>query len=245
MNFIATATTAVILAGGLLGGSYLLSKFQLNLKNETLSRGYIVKGYATRAAVSDIGQCSLTLKIRGNTVDSCYAQMEKAHILLTASLRKAGISDSEIESFALNSNEIYKRDSNGNSTNTIESYQMVRNFNISSVNVQRIAALPAAVAELYKSGIQIEICDPEFYISNLDKIKAETLALATLNARERALTLAENSGGKVGMLRKAVQGIFQVTAPLSTDISDYGEYNTRTIQKTVKAVVSLEYQLAE
>lgn len=245
MNFICTATTSVILAGGLLGGSYLLSKFQLNLKNENLSRGYIVKGYAARTAFSDIGQCSLSLSVCGASIDTCYTKMESFRSRLFASLQKAGVADSEIETFALSSDPIYKLDEKGNRTNVIDYHVMFQTVKVTSRDVKLIAALPASVSELYQLGIDLRIGAPEFYISNLDKIKEETLALATINAKERALALAENGGGKVGALRKAVQGIFQVTPPLSTDISDYGEYNTSTIPKAIKAVVSLEYQIAE
>ena len=71
----------------------------------------------------------------------------------------------------------------------------------------------------------------------------ELLAEATKNAAERAEVLARNSKGTVGALISATQGVFQITAPASSDISGYGEYDKRTIQKEVKAVVTLEFRV--
>jgi hypothetical protein len=41
----------------------------------------------------------------------------------------------------------------------------------------------------------------------------------------------------------AQQGVFQITARHSTDTSGYGMYDTATIEKTAKAVVTLEYAI--
>ncbi len=59
----------------------------------------------------------------------------------------------------------------------------------------------------------------------------------------RASSLAENSGSKVGALKYASQGVFQITPLYSTDVSGYGRYDTSTIEKSVKAVVTIEYSI--
>ncbi len=66
---------------------------------------------------------------------------------------------------------------------------------------------------------------------------------ATEDGYRRALALAEGSKGKVGALISAQQGVFQITEQHSTDTSGYGEYDTSTIEKTAKAVVTLEYAI--
>jgi hypothetical protein len=38
-------------------------------------------------------------------------------------------------------------------------------------------------------------------------------------------------------------GVFQVTAPNSTDVSDYGVYDTSTLRKDVTAVVNVTFAL--
>ena len=45
----------------------------------------------------------------------------------------------------------------------------------------------------------------------------------------------------MGSLLSASQGIFQVLAPGGGNISDYGTYDKSTIDKEIKAVVTLEF----
>ena len=69
----------------------------------------------------------------------------------------------------------------------------------------------------------------------------DLLADATDDGFQRARLMADNSGGKVGKLVEAQQGIFQITEPDSTRVSSYGIYDTGTIEKDIKAVVTLQY----
>lgn len=84
---------------------------------------------------------------------------------------------------------------------------------------------------------------PDFFVSNLDNIKLELIAKATEDGSRRARIMARNSGGKIGTLNSARQGVFQITSPNSTATSGYGIYDTATIKKTVKAVVTLRYTI--
>jgi hypothetical protein len=38
--------------------------------------------------------------------------------------------------------------------------------------------------------------------------------------------------------------VFQITAPHSTETADYGSYDTNTVEKIVKAVVTVEYAVS-
>ncbi|MFN2352064.1 MAG: hypothetical protein ABR497_08980 [Kiritimatiellia bacterium] len=49
----------------------------------------------------------------------------------------------------------------------------------------------------------------------------------------------------MGALISARQGVFQITTRHSTDTSGYGTYDTTTIEKTAKAVVTLEYTVEQ
>lgn len=50
-------------------------------------------------------------------------------------------------------------------------------------------------------------------------------------------------GASVGAPTSDQQGVFQTTQCHSTDTSGGGEYDTSTIAKTAKAVVTLEYAI--
>jgi hypothetical protein len=71
----------------------------------------------------------------------------------------------------------------------------------------------------------------------------ELLAEASANACERASRLAGPSRAKLGPMRSASQGVFQVTPVHSNQVSDYGENDTSSRVKIMRAVVTMGYGL--
>ena len=51
------------------------------------------------------------------------------------------------------------------------------------------------------------------------------------------------AGGHLGRLQSVSAGVFQITAPNSTDTSGEGVYDTSTIDKDVTAVVNLTFAM--
>jgi len=70
------------------------------------------------------------------------------------------------------------------------------------------------------------------------------LGAATRDAQSRALVLVAASGAKLGKLRGVNVGVFQVSSPNSTDVTDYGVYDTTTLRKDVTAVVNVTFALS-
>ena len=85
---------------------------------------------------------------------------------------------------------------------------------------------------------------PQYFYNNLNDVKVQLIGAATKDSLLRAEQFAANSGVTVGPLRSASQGVFQITAPNSTETADYGSYDTSTVEKLVKAVVTVEYSVA-
>lgn len=96
---------------------------------------------------------------------------------------------------------------------------------------------------LVDKGIVFSTVSIEYYYSKLADLKLEMLSEATKNAKDRAMKIAESTGAKIGKIQSANVGVFQVTAVNSTDISDYGTYDTSSIQKKVTSVVRTVFQL--
>ena len=82
---------------------------------------------------------------------------------------------------------------------------------------------------------------PSFMFTKLNDIKPEMIAAATANARESAQQFATDSGGHLGGIRRATQGLFQI---LPAD----GAPNTmesQQINKTVRVVTTMEYLIED
>lgn len=98
-------------------------------------------------------------------------------------------------------------------------------------------------SELIKEGVEFNSSSPQYFYTKVNDLKIEMLGEATKDAKLRAEQLAINSGGKVGALRSAAQGVFQITTAYSTEVSDHGIYDTSTIEKSIKAVVTVQYSI--
>jgi hypothetical protein len=61
--------------------------------------------------------------------------------------------------------------------------------------------------------------------------------------RAAARGRCDKTGAKLGKLSWASQGVFQITPAHSTEISGEGMYDTSSIEKTVRAVVTLSFGL--
>ena len=101
------------------------------------------------------------------------------------------------------------------------------------------------ISGLIKDGIDVDSKMPSFTYSKIEDAKLELLGKASQNAYERAVIIVSKTGGKIGPIRSASQGVFQIVAKNSTDVSDYGSYDVTTIEKTVKAVVTMDFDVVK
>ena len=55
--------------------------------------------------------------------------------------------------------------------------------------------------------------------------------------------IVDATGSHLGRLRRVSVGVFQITSPNSTEVEDYGVYDTSTLEKDVTAVVNVTFAL--
>jgi len=204
-----------------------------------------VKGLAERRVSSDTAVWRAWYVARGPVLASAYATLKQHGDLVQAFLRDHGCAMEEVGFAPVSVQTEYKKTEKGISTGEIEQHILTSSFAVTSTNVGAVAQLAIDVAGLIEKGVELNSSSPEYYVSDLDRCKIELLGEATRNARERAAQLASNSGSEVGPLRSASQGVFQITPVYSTETSDYGMYDTRTVEKTVKAVVTVEFAIKQ
>lgn len=69
------------------------------------------------------------------------------------------------------------------------------------------------------------------------------IGLATKDAKTRATKILDNTGNKVGALKSANTGIFQITPLYSEEVSDFGISDTSSVEKEITAVVNCEFEV--
>ena len=235
--FLLGAALAVGLIISTLIGSRTIER--IKLVNETIT----IKGYAEKSITSDHATWSGNFQVRSADLVEGSNKLEQARQAVLAYLRENGVPDEILRISSVSTSIIYKKDEEARNTNEIEHYQLWQSVTLESSDVDLIDKISRESTDLIKQGIEFDSYSPEYLYTKLEDLKIEMIGAATADARARAKALVENSGGKVGKLRSAQQGVFQITPEYSTEIESYGMYSTSTIRKKIKAVVTIEYSI--
>jgi hypothetical protein len=123
-------------------------------------------------------------------------------------------------------------------------YSLSQQIIVDSNDVDLIQGLSLGLAnDLSEQKIFAQINSVEYFYTKLSDLRIELLQLAAQNAKERAVAIAGSTGGRIGVVRDASQGVFQVTGKNSIEVSDYGSYDTSAVEKKVTALVRASFEV--
>lgn len=126
--------------------------------------------------------------------------------------------------------------------NDFTGYNLKQNVTVDSRDVSKVEKISREFTELKQSGIEINSTSPAYYYTKLSELKIDLLAKASSDAKLRAKTIAENTGGSLGNIRKAVMGVFQITGQNSNEDYSYGgAFNTRNKNKTATITMKVDF----
>lgn len=204
-----------------------------------------VTGVAQQDFESDRIVWQASFERRGTQINEAYAFMKTDADVIRNYLLTHGITAKEFVFDAVNIERETKMVMVDNrSREEFVGYRLSQSLRVESKNLDKVEQLSREISELLKSGMQLTSNNPSYYCSYLSSVKAKLLSNASSEGRERALTIAGNSGGKIGSLRKAEMGIFQITGQNSND--DYswsGAFNTTSRFKTASVTVKMEFDV--
>ncbi|MBE3574209.1 MAG: SIMPL domain-containing protein [Firmicutes bacterium] len=230
--------SAAILGLGLVVGAAVFGLFfyQSRLPVKTIS----VVGTATTRVQSDIVKWRITLArtVGPQNLKSGYAAIKGDMQALQDLMTQAGLDLKDFTTQPATANQIY----NPKGAEPL-GYRVTQSGFLISRNIPAVQKLALNPETLANAGLEVQSSSLEYYISDLGQIKRKLLAEATVDARQRAEQIAKSSGDTVAFIQSARQGVFQITEPYSTDISDYGIYNTGTLEKDISVTVNAQFGL--
>ena len=227
----ATIASSVILSGGFLK----VMKFT----REQIS----VTGSATKEIRSDYIVWTGTVERREADLKTAYKGLAEDMARVKAYLASRGVNESEVNVSQVVTSTIYKKNEKGNDTNDIQGYTLSQNVEIRSKDIDRVTTVSRQSTELIDQGVHLTSGAPEYFYTKLDELKIEMLAKATDNAKQRAESMAKAAGNRIGFMRSARMGVFQITPATSTDVSDWGMNDTTSLDKKVMAVVTVSFAI--
>jgi uncharacterized protein len=170
-----------------------------------------------------------------------YVQMKKDENAVRKFLTGNGVATSEINIYPVMMQQNY--DYKSTNTNAPTQYTLSQTVEVRSSDVNKIKDLAANIQPLIDQSVFFSTTALEYYYTKLADMRISLLPDAIKDAKARADKIAEGSGKKIKSIANVDMGVVQVVSPNSVDISDYGSYDTSSINKqimiTVKAVFNL------
>lgn len=202
-----------------------------------------VTGSAQKQIKSDYIIWSGSFSRREADMATAYKKLAEGLDKVKKYLLTKGVNEKEIIISQVSTIKIYKKNEKGNDTNDIQWYVLSQNVEIRSKEVDKITEISRESTELINQGVEFESGAPSYFYTKIDELKLEMLAKASENAKQRAENMVRAAGNRVGFMRSAKMGVFQITPVTSTDVSDWGENDTSSLDKKVMAVVTASFAI--
>jgi len=212
-----------------------------------------VTGSASKQIKSDLGIWEGIFSAEAPTMQGAYAKLGETKQRVKEYLVNFGFPEDKLVFSSITTSNLYENKSGnkyddyglGNSTSSekIRGYRLAQEVSVESVDVEKIGSLSRRVTELINQGIDINSGSPIFLYTKLGDLKVEMIGLASQDAETRAEQIAKATGNSVGDVRSSKTGVIQVNAKNSTEVSDYGINDTRSLEKTITAVVNVTFAI--
>lgn len=215
-------------------------------KTKAPVRTVSVVGLAEQEFVSDLIVWDFNYKTKDMNQKVAYEQIKKMNETVKKYLISKGLPEKEIQFQRSQCEESYRYEYDreaGRNYSIFQGYEMTQYVRIESKDVEKVENLYKDIAELLDEGINVITTGPNYYYTKLADLKITMLEKATKDARNRAEAITKNAGTKIAGLKVANMGVFQITAPNSSD-EDYswgGTFNTSSKNKCATINMRLTY----
>ncbi|MFV3076491.1 SIMPL domain-containing protein [Niveispirillum fermenti] len=226
-----------IALGGYLAGSQLA---RMRLADRVVS----VKGLAEREVRADLAIWPLRFVATGNDLGQVQAKSAKDEAAVLAFLAHHRIGAEAVVSRGLDVVDLLAQQYRQGPVDS--RYIVTRTLTVRTGDVDAVVAASQDMASLLDQdvvlgGDQGGGNGPTYAFTRLNDVKAEMIAEATRNARASAQQFAADSGATIGGIRRANQGVFQILARNEVP----GSYEGRQVDKTVRVVSTVDWDLSE
>ena len=225
---------AIVFSGLAIGGGVM--RFRL------ADRSVTVKGVAERDVQADIALWPMRIVASGTELAPTQDKLAEDQRIVRRFLASHGIDSANVR---LQSLEVIDKRSNPYEGNPSSArYAINATLVARTEHPERIRAASQDVGQLVAAGVALSSgggwgTGPTYLFTRLNDLKPSMLAEATASAREAAAEFAKRSGARVGSIRRAQQGLFEI---LPRDQAP-GIPEGSQLEKRLRVVTTLEYEL--
>lgn len=195
-----------------------------------------VTGSATERVIADTAKWTFSFSRQATESGIVGAYSRIANDLGAARkfLAANNIKEEDITVTPVFTDEVYKY---GSDQGGPRQFNVRQSVTVTSNDPKAMDALSKASKALSDQGVLLMPETPQYFYSKLSESRVKLLGAALTDARARATEIARSAGTKVGPLKAASSGVVQVLSPNSIDISDYGQYDTSSLEKDIMVTV--------
>lgn len=241
---------AVILSLGFIIGAMIMSGTWKKVASSNVT--IAVTGSASKQIKSDLGIWAGSFSNSSSTMKDAYAKLKETNNIVKNYLISFGFQEDKIIFSSINTNSNYElrpkflldyveKDKISKENN--KEYNLSQTVTVESNDVDKIEKLSRMVTELINQGININSQSPKFLYTKLGDLKIEMIGLASQDAKTRAEQIAKATSNSIGDVRSSKTGVIQVNAKNSTEVSDYGMNDESSLEKTITAVVNVNFSI--
>lgn len=228
-------------------GGYLIGKAIEKFKFS--DRVVTAKGLVEREVKADFAIWKINYIVNEDDLNLLSQKISEQQKLIIDFLKNKEVNEQDIK---INPSSVQDAMSQQYASNDAHKKRFVAEcwITVQTDNVELIEKISHETDELIKAGIVFRSDQyqtaPRYIFRKLNDLKPEMLAEAITNARKSAEKLIESSGSKVGSIRTAHQGQFNIYGNELTDQSDFGSYsNQGSINKIVRVVSTVVFNLVD
>lgn len=228
---------ALMVAVALLGGGWLLQKGLYHFR--AADRYVTVRGLDSRDVKADLAVWPIRCSATHNDLQTARAQLEHDGKAILAFLARQGFQPEEISVLNIESQDLLAQTYRPEGVSSGR-YLLTQTFLVRTHEVDKVGEGTKNITQLFAENVVLtNSAAPTYLFTKLNDIKPEMVAAATRSAREAANQFAVDTGQKVGAIRSASQGYFEIKA--RDPVNDIPESAQR--DKTVRVVTTVEYYL--
>lgn len=239
-KYIALVLVALILSAGLIASTVIATNGLVEIKGTS---SITVTGSAKQQLKSDLIVWKGSFSSQSPVMQEAYAKLKVDSQKVKSYLKGKGIDEKDMVFSSIDTNPIYEMNYNGQYTNNIIAYRLYQRVEIKSADVDKLTQISREATELMNEGIEFQSFPPEYFYTKIADLKVSILAEATKDAKNRAEQISQNTGSRIGALKSAKMGVFQITPLYSTEVADYGINDTSSIEKEITAVVTCTFEM--
>lgn len=220
-----TLGLGIALAGLLMGRSFVDAR--------SADRYVTVRGLSEREVAADLALWPIVFNATNNDLTTLQARLESNETSVREFLLGRGFQEGDI---SVSIPRVTDYQAQGGRSDVAARYSGEVTVTLRSSDVDRVRTAMQESGALVREGVTLLRSweyNPQFLFTQLESIKPEMIAEATVDARRAAEQFARDSGSEVGGIRTAQQGYFS--------ISDRDSFSPEF--KLVRVVTTVQYYL--